>query len=324
MPVNLPDGWVYDKVFGTDRQCAAIQGDGKPALTIAGADARGCQVHRNYAYDGGAGARRNTTPAPTDSGTADARSGATCPTARRPTPVRLHLTSIPSGARRTVRPTQTRGDKLRQSYPLLPLTVVPKPDASPLASLKAPNDGDASGSVVLALLLTITQRGDAGHVGVTTAATMPPRGGLGGGSDVETGVGAVPPPLLPPERAARVEDGAAAHWSWLASFRPAAIPSSPQRASSRCCIKALGSMLSRATARSRHGRGRARRLRPDQGAAARLERRARQGQPRRRSRPAEPQHGQGARSVPPTAWRGWRSATASPSPEPMAHRAIIA
>ena len=40
-----------------------------------------------------------------------------------------------------------------QSYPLLPLTVVPKPDASPAASLKA---GDINQRlVVLALLLTI-------------------------------------------------------------------------------------------------------------------------------------------------------------------------
>ena len=41
-----------------------------------------------------------------------------------------------------------------QSYPLLPLTVVPKPDASPMASLKAPND-ITQRLVVLALLLTI-------------------------------------------------------------------------------------------------------------------------------------------------------------------------
>ena len=41
-----------------------------------------------------------------------------------------------------------------QSYPLLPLTVVPKPDASPMASLKAPNDINQR-LVILALLLTI-------------------------------------------------------------------------------------------------------------------------------------------------------------------------
>jgi hypothetical protein len=41
-----------------------------------------------------------------------------------------------------------------QSYPLLSLTVVPKPDASPMASLKAPNDINQR-LVVLALLLTI-------------------------------------------------------------------------------------------------------------------------------------------------------------------------
>jgi hypothetical protein len=40
-----------------------------------------------------------------------------------------------------------------QTYPLLPLTVVPKPDASPMASLK-PSDVNQR-LVVLALLLTI-------------------------------------------------------------------------------------------------------------------------------------------------------------------------
>src|SRR5262249_18501417 len=40
--------------------------------------------------------------------------------------------------------------------------------------------------------------------GVTTAAIMPPRGGSGGGSDAETGVGAAPPPLFPYACSARI------------------------------------------------------------------------------------------------------------------------
>jgi hypothetical protein len=55
----------------------------------------------------------------------------------------------------TVAPTVPADDASQapQSYPLLPLTVVPKPEASPAASLKA---GDVNQRlVVLALLLTI-------------------------------------------------------------------------------------------------------------------------------------------------------------------------
>ncbi len=52
-------------------------------------------------------------------------------------------------------PTQTSAD---QTYPVLPLTVVPKPEASPLASLKAPdmNRRIAMLALVLALLSGLT------------------------------------------------------------------------------------------------------------------------------------------------------------------------
>ena len=46
-----------------------------------------------------------------------------------------------------------------QTYPLLPLTVVPKPEASPLAALKVPHDTNqriAILALVLALLSAVT------------------------------------------------------------------------------------------------------------------------------------------------------------------------
>ena len=44
------------------------------------------------------------------------------------------------------------------------------------------------------------------HGGVATAATLPPRGESGGGSDAGTGAGAAPPPFPPRAPSARLED----------------------------------------------------------------------------------------------------------------------
>ena len=58
----------------------------------------------------------------------------------------------------TVLATEPDADRADQTYPVLPLTVVPKPEASPLASLKAPdmNRQIARLALVLALLSGLT------------------------------------------------------------------------------------------------------------------------------------------------------------------------
>jgi len=59
----------------------------------------------------------------------------------------------------TVAPAGPEAGQADQSYPLLPLTVVPKPDGSPLAVLKVPHDPNqriAILALVLALLSAVT------------------------------------------------------------------------------------------------------------------------------------------------------------------------
>jgi Ca-activated chloride channel homolog len=155
MPLNLPDGWVYDKVFGSPtalpRQYKAMAPGRNQSLALM-PSAAGAQ---NYAFDGGEAA-----PPPAD--VTQAPDTSTMPVDVAPAP---DASPLPAGASpsvpdvdTTVRPSVSAdGDaeaQAPQSYPLLPLTVVPKPDASPMASLKAPNEIDQR-LLVLALLLTI-------------------------------------------------------------------------------------------------------------------------------------------------------------------------
>ena len=135
MPLNLPDGWVYDKVFGSPsampRQYKAMA-PGRQQLGLLPSTG-GAQ----YGFDGGAEA----TPPPPD--VAQAPDTSTVPLDVNP------------DADTTVTPTVPADDASQtpQTYPLLPLTVVPKPEASPIASLKATDVNQRL--VVLALLLTI-------------------------------------------------------------------------------------------------------------------------------------------------------------------------
>ncbi len=124
MPLNLPDGWDYNKVFGTPaampRQYKAMVPGRNPSLGMLPS---GSGVS-NYAFDGA-----TATPPADAAPDVDAPAAPTVSSDEDASPAEL-------------------------SYPLLPLTVVPKPDASPIASL------EASGAlnqrlVVLALLLTI-------------------------------------------------------------------------------------------------------------------------------------------------------------------------
>jgi hypothetical protein len=59
----------------------------------------------------------------------------------------------------TVAPADPEAGQVDQNYPVLPLTVVPKPEANPLAALKAPHDQNqriAILALVLALLSAVT------------------------------------------------------------------------------------------------------------------------------------------------------------------------
>jgi len=135
MPLNLPDGWVYDKVFGSP---AAMPRQYKAMAPSRGLNQSMAPMPSEalYGFDGGAEA------APPAADTAQTPDSSVSPADAKP------------DVDTTVAPTVPADNTIQapQSYPLLPLTVVPKPDASPIA-LKA---SDANRRlVVLALLLTI-------------------------------------------------------------------------------------------------------------------------------------------------------------------------
>jgi len=151
MPVNLPEGWVYDKVFGP-------QGPAQHAMKAAGRAANydpsvgGLQnslmpsVLPQFAFDGGADAAQEAAPAPVD--------------AAPPAPDQADLldTSSVVPDTSTVVATGSDASQADRTYPVLPLTVVPKQEASPLASLKAPdtNQRIAILALVLAFLSAVT------------------------------------------------------------------------------------------------------------------------------------------------------------------------
>jgi len=56
----------------------------------------------------------------------------------------------------TVAPSDSGAGRAQQPSSVLPLTVVPKPDASPLASLRVPQDLSQRIALVLALLNAVT------------------------------------------------------------------------------------------------------------------------------------------------------------------------
>ncbi|MGH6833160.1 MAG: hypothetical protein ACRECM_09085, partial [Methyloceanibacter sp.] len=149
MPVNLPDGWVYDKVFGPQGGTQhAMKAAGRPASydralmqNPSGAGMLNSLMPSaapQLAFDGGAVAATESAPADIDA-----------------------APSMPDPAQRpdTVTAAPTGPNVGQANYPLLPLTVVPKPDGSPLAALKAPHDPNqriAILALVLALLSAVT------------------------------------------------------------------------------------------------------------------------------------------------------------------------
>jgi Ca-activated chloride channel homolog len=151
MPVNLPDGWVYDKVFGPQGSAQhAMKAAGRPAsydrALMQNPSGAGLSTSMmpsappQLAFDGGAVATTESAPADVDA----------APPVPDPAQMPDTVTVAPAG------PEAGQAD---QSYPLLPLTVVPKPDRSPLAVLKVPHDPNqriAILALVLALLSAVT------------------------------------------------------------------------------------------------------------------------------------------------------------------------
>ena len=145
MPVNLPDGWEYDKVFGPSAapmQKAMRRGGLNSAFgalplprDVLSSDPSG------VGYDGGTATTAETVP-PADLAT------------RPDAAPQVDATNTP-----TVAPSDSEARKVEQPYPVLPLTVVPKPEASPLATLKVPQDLNqrlAILALVLAFLSAVT------------------------------------------------------------------------------------------------------------------------------------------------------------------------
>jgi Ca-activated chloride channel family protein len=152
MPLNLPDGWDYNKVFGSPtgmpRQYKAMAPGQNQSLAFRPSSAGGL-----YGFDGGAEAEPPpAVMAPTPDTSTLPSNAATAPDTSAPatdaTPeVDTSVTPALSGA-------EESGRAEPSSYPLLPLTVVPKPEASPIASLKAPGAFNQR-LIVLALLFTL-------------------------------------------------------------------------------------------------------------------------------------------------------------------------
>jgi Ca-activated chloride channel family protein len=141
MPVNLPDGWVYDKVFGpSGGQQQMKAASYNRALTL---DPSGYGVAPNpsphFGYDNSA--------APTAS------------VAEVVPPV--NPTQVPEAqGPDTATFGQSPPDPANagENYPVLPLTVAPKPETNPLTALKSPSDSlrFAILALVLALLSAIS------------------------------------------------------------------------------------------------------------------------------------------------------------------------
>jgi len=146
MPVNLPEGWVYDKVFGPQGPAQhAMKAAGRPASYDRALmqDPSGAGLSTSMmpsappqlAFDGGAVAATEAAPADVDA----------APPVADQADLPDTSTVVSAG------PDASQADSSGQTYPVLPLTVVPKPEASPLASLKAPDTNQRIAILVLVL-----------------------------------------------------------------------------------------------------------------------------------------------------------------------------
>jgi hypothetical protein len=139
MPVNLPDGWVYDKVFGPS--------GGQPKMKAA-------NYNRALTLDpSGYGVAPNPSPYFDYDASAAPTAAEAMPPVNTPP---VNTAQLPDTGLLGQTPPDV--DKADQNYPVLPLTVVPKPEANPLAVLKTPSDNlrFAILALVLALLSAVS------------------------------------------------------------------------------------------------------------------------------------------------------------------------
>ncbi len=159
MPVNLPDGWVYDKVYGPSAQpmqkaMLNRQLQMNPTPPPLGSGASYNRASGLLGFDGGS--------APASEASAQVQADQAADPAV-PADVTTLSSDVAPGVdpdqSPAVAPSDADAGKAGQPYPLLPLTVVPKPEASPLAALKAwhdPSQRTAILALVLALLSAVT------------------------------------------------------------------------------------------------------------------------------------------------------------------------
>lgn len=146
MPVNLPEGWDYDKVFGPQGPAQhAMKAAGRPIYDRSAGGLMNSlmpSVLPQFAFDGGADAAQESAPAPIDA----------APPVTDQTDLPDTSTVVSAG------PDANQTDQANQTYPVMPLTVVPKPEAGPLASLEAPdtNQRFAILALVLVFLSAVT------------------------------------------------------------------------------------------------------------------------------------------------------------------------
>jgi len=157
MPVNLPEGWVYDKVFGPKGAAQqAMKAAGRP-ITYNRSGSGSFNVMPSapaplFAFDGdslAAGASQEAAP---QADAAQMPDTATLPQEAAPP-----IDTAPAPDTVTM-PASPDASQAAQNYPVLPLTVLPKPEANPLVSLKAQdaNQQAAILALVLAFLSAVT------------------------------------------------------------------------------------------------------------------------------------------------------------------------
>jgi hypothetical protein len=139
MPVNLPDGWVYDKVFGAPASGGAMQKAMRPG-------------GMNNALGGALPLMREALPVPTARPSHFAFDGGVDPGTPADVLTQTETAPVDPNPSPTVVPSEPDASTAGQTYPLLPLTVVPKPDAGSLAALKVPHDFNQR-LAILALVL---------------------------------------------------------------------------------------------------------------------------------------------------------------------------
>jgi hypothetical protein len=130
LPVNLPDGWVYDKVF------APASGAAQRAMAPSGLNNMMAMI---------------PAPSPLDEQSHILAFDATQQPSAPPAEATFDTSQVPSAVDTAV-PAKPDLDKVDQTYPVLPLTVMPKPEAGPPAPPQGTLDLDQRIAIFLFLL----------------------------------------------------------------------------------------------------------------------------------------------------------------------------